>query len=69
VKAVATILRVSRFLLHEQLQGGGRLRHRYAKADDGEFLPLVRSPVDKRQAKGHQRIEALLSRQRSTQSL
>jgi len=69
VKAVATTLGVSRSQLHERLQGRSRLRRRYAKAEDSEFLRLIRSLVDQRPTYGYRRIGALLNRQRSAQGL
>ena len=69
MKAVATTLGVSRSQLHERLQGRSRLRRRYAKAEDSEFLRLIRSLVDQRPTYGYRRIGALLNRQRSAQGL
>jgi transposase InsO family protein len=60
---------VSRSQLDERLQGRSRLRCRYAKIEDGEFLPLIRSLVDERPTYGYQRVGALLDRQRTAQGL
>jgi transposase-like protein len=69
VKAVVTTLGVSRPPLHERLQGRRRPRRRHAKAEDGEFLPLIRSLVDECPTYGYRRIGALVNRQCSAQGL
>lgn len=69
MKAVATTFDVSRSQLRDRLQGHSRPRPRYAKVEDGELLPLIRSPADKRPTYGYRRTRALLSRQRRAQGL
>jgi hypothetical protein len=64
VKAVATTHRVSRSELHMRSQDRGRSRRRYAKANDGEFLSLVRSLVHERPTYDYRRLGTLLDRQR-----
>jgi putative transposase len=69
VKVVAQTLGVARSQLHERLSGRGRPRQRYAKPEDGELLPAIRSLVDERPTYGYRRIGALLNRQRAVQAL
>lgn len=69
MKAVATTLGVSRSQLTERLQGPGRPRRRYAKADDNELLTTIRVLVDERPTYGYRRIGALLNRARALQGL
>jgi putative transposase len=69
VTVVAQTLGVARSQLHERLSGRGRPRQRYAKPEDGELLPAIRSLVDERPTYGYRRIGALLNRQRAVQAL
>ena len=58
MKVVAQTLGVARSQLHVRLSGRGRPRQRYAKPEDRELLPAIRSLVDERPTYGYRRIGA-----------
>jgi len=62
VKAVATVLGVSRSNLVKRLEGRGKPRRRHHKAQDAALLERIRRLVDERPTYGYRRITALLNR-------
>ena len=64
MKAIAETMGVSRTHQYEKRmnnrQGG---KHFYHKAQDDQYLPLIRKIVDDRATYGYRRVTALLNRQ------